>query len=285
MEYFFIRGFWKSGTNWLQNILNTHPEVAVTGEWHWHHVDRAIEAIGDIPHSKLVEFGKLEEFRRLKEGAVKSILLSVLEQEGKISENIRLIGGRTPEPAYPETVRGAKYLIMQRDGRDVLVSGMYHLLNECRKKRYKNDDPVFNELYKKFEQDPYYFKKQPHELLTWENFVKACSYDWARATRENIRFHRDSLSGKASPSLVIKYEDMLKNFEKEMKRVCKFLDIQEFDYRELKGRFGPGFRKEDPTSFYRHGIHGDWYQYFTPDVVRQFGYLASEEISLAGYIW
>ncbi|MEC7499536.1 MAG: hypothetical protein VYE67_14540, partial [Planctomycetota bacterium] len=34
-RYFGIRGCMKSGTNWAGNLLNLHPDISCTGEYHW----------------------------------------------------------------------------------------------------------------------------------------------------------------------------------------------------------------------------------------------------------
>ena len=35
MRYFCIRGFMKSGTNWLGSLIDSHESISVRGEYHW----------------------------------------------------------------------------------------------------------------------------------------------------------------------------------------------------------------------------------------------------------
>ena len=34
-KFFAIRGYMKSGTNWIGRLLNLHPQISCTGEFHW----------------------------------------------------------------------------------------------------------------------------------------------------------------------------------------------------------------------------------------------------------
>ena len=37
-KFFVVRGFMKSGTNWLCRLLNLHPDISCAGEFHWQNI-------------------------------------------------------------------------------------------------------------------------------------------------------------------------------------------------------------------------------------------------------
>ncbi|MFN9877370.1 MAG: hypothetical protein ACK557_02725, partial [Planctomycetota bacterium] len=73
-RFFCLRGFMKSGTNWLGSLLDNHPAVSCQGEYHWQ------EFVGPI-HSRNTKSSMLMDdgFRRFAiarfEGAIKRSML------------------------------------------------------------------------------------------------------------------------------------------------------------------------------------------------------------------
>lgn len=77
----------------------------------------------------------------------------------------------------------------------------------------------------------------------------------------------------------IKYEDMLANSYEEMRSMFKSLGVP-FEREELKKALdgaafarmsnGRDLGEEDPSSFYRKGVAGDWQQYFDESVEKAF---------------
>ena len=45
-RFFFLCGCYKSGTNWVQNLLNLHPEMDVVGEFHFDVLTRVRQLTG-----------------------------------------------------------------------------------------------------------------------------------------------------------------------------------------------------------------------------------------------
>ena len=52
-RYFFIRGYSRSGTNWLKRLLGLHPRVRCTGEFHLYHVHKQFVDLTRSPYSNL----------------------------------------------------------------------------------------------------------------------------------------------------------------------------------------------------------------------------------------
>ena len=47
-HFFFICGCFKSGTNWVQNLLNLHPHVQVQGEFHFEVLRNAVDQLTSV---------------------------------------------------------------------------------------------------------------------------------------------------------------------------------------------------------------------------------------------
>jgi hypothetical protein len=70
-KFFFLAGCWKSGTHWIQNILNLHPEVKIKGEYHFEHLLKAMDkftgpkwCMGSKPRGKIVANAAMESMVR-----------------------------------------------------------------------------------------------------------------------------------------------------------------------------------------------------------------------------
>jgi hypothetical protein len=121
--------------------------------------------------------------------------------------------------------------------------------------------------------------------------------DWLRQAASNWRL----LVGRAvedGPALLgsdyteVRYEDLLEHPKEEVERLLGFLGVDteealvehcvsQASFEKLsKGRERG---EEDPSSFYRKGIAGDWKNYFTEEDRRVFKEEAGELLIRLGY--
>jgi Sulfotransferase family len=308
---FFVTGLGKSGTRWLMKILDSHPEVLCKGEgrffsagWRRADLDPANEkAIASSLYYALThsEYLRLwiersvwsrdgdpgEHIDALMRLATEYFLGEELSKSGK-----RLVGDKSPllDERFMQEVAtvypGARVIHIIRDGRDRTVSSMHRGWRRA--------------------SQGYLHRLSPEELARGEALREdprgstetgVFTEDWLRQAARNWRL----LVGRAvfdGPALLgpdyteVRYEDLLERPNEEVGRLLGFLGV---DAREsvVDGCVGSAsFEKlskgrergqEDPSSFYRKGIAGDWRNHFTKEDRRIFKEEAGELLIRLGY--
>ena len=187
-----------------------------------------------------------------------------------------------------------KIFYMVRDGRDVMVSAYYYYL-------------VLLESMDKNNKDTSYFKRN----LNFENiediknnlpkFIKFMfthrpsrfirfSYEgnWSDFNEEWYNYYKKN----KSKVIMVRYEDLLKDTEKELIRILNLLDVfeiknervekivEEYSFRRQSGRKQG---EENTKSFLRKGIAGDWKNKFTKESAGIFDYYAGDMLIELGY--
>ena len=266
---FFVVGYQKSGTTWLMRMLDAHPEILCRGEGRffgaaWRQKSLVKSDALRPPSSLLYAVREAEYLRlwiersvwsrnddpqehldNLARMAVDYFLQGELAKTGK-----RLVGDKSPL-LTPETVEEishvypeARVIHIIRDGRDAAVSAAHHARNFGRKPGERGSG----------------------EGIFEESRLRKLAADW------NTRVGRAVLDG---PKLLgdryveVRYEDLLLRPEAEMARLLRFLGaddggaghcVNAASFEKLsKGR---SRGQEDPSSFFRKGVAGDWISTF-----------------------
>ena len=305
---FFVTGLGKSGTRWLTKILDSHPEVLCKGEgrffsagWMRADLDPANESA--LPSSLYYALTHSEHLRLWIERSVWSrdgdpdehlnalmrlateyFLTAELSKTGK-----RLVGDKSPllDEGFMQEVGavypGARVIHIIRDGRDRTVSSMH------RGWRRANQG--------------YLHRLSPEELARGNALREgreptgAFTEGWLRQAARHWRL----LVGRAvedGPALLgsdyteVRYEDLLVRPNEEVKRLLGFLGV-DTDERLVEHcvssasfeRLSRGRQRgqEDPSSFYRKGVAGDWRYYFSEEDRRVFKEEAGELLIRLGY--
>lgn len=279
VNLFFLMGCFKSGTNWVQNILNLHPLVDLRGEFHFEVVLKAIE------HSRSVHWfrGSAAKFREAWNDAGESVVRSIMRIAAHDKPGVRWLGDRSPG-ALRTVIRGAPHIVITRDFRDVLVSWSFHHL------RVTNEEGIgvpFRDLWRRaseaFRADPEGFNPMDG-LLGHEPYVRKHARTWAeivRTTRRNAPLMRD----EGTPVLELRYESLHEDLAGNRRRLFEHLGLDPGDAAEPspETKTTPGFEKEDRASFYRRGKVGDWKRYLDDRIVRTIKEVAGEELIAEGY--
>jgi len=308
---FFVTGLGKSGTRWLTKILDSHPEVLCKGEgrffsagWRRADLDPANEkALASSLYYALThsEYLRLwiersvwsrdgdpdEHLNALMRLATEYFLVEELSKSGK-----RLVGDKSPlldegfmrevGAVYP----GARVIHIIRDGRDRTVSSMHRGWRRA--------------------SQGYLHRLSPEELARGEALrggsrgltqTGVFTEEWLRQAARNWRL----LVGRAvedGPALLgsdyteVRYEDLLERPNEEVERLLGFLGVDtekslvehcvsSASFEKLsKGRERG---QEDPTSFYRKGVAGDWKNLFNERDRQVYKEEAGELLIRLGY--
>ena len=273
-RFFCLRGFMKSGTNWLGGLLNTHHEISVVGEFHF---EAVVAELNQMFRNNVI-YSEVPDLPAATRGRFDELIRSTIRQAADAKAS--LIGDRTPHSIEPITLRAAPHISIIRDGRDVLVSRAFHLFNNPQAHRLFKRLPEMAKTWEHFKADPWFFQKNPDQLLCYEVMVRESGIAW------NNQVIADQTVNERHPNLPIafvRYEDLHADVYKERRRLFEFLEVDPEACDEIEGDLNPGFREERPDEFFRKGVVGDWKLYFTDDTKKWFGDVASPALKHLGY--
>ena len=270
-NFFCIRGFMKSGTNWICRILKSHPEVDCIGEFHWESFYRALDQnIARIAPKR----------RETLDHAVRPELEQMVRRSlTKLSTKPALwIGDRTPTTIDPVVISDAVHFVAVRDFRDVIVSRMFHLYSHPRVTGVFDKYPKMKTRLEKFEANPWYFRDNPNELVDNEEIVRTSAREW------KAFLHSDRKTIEANPKLEIlkvKYESLHQDFDGQVKQMFDLLGLSVPD---LPDSVRPGHAEEKPNSLNRKGEVGDWRNYLNDQTKRWINDELLDELMELGYV-
>ncbi len=284
-EFFFVRGHPRSGTNWVEAVLNLHPQVHCFGEFHFEDIRIAIDELQNQPW-QLMAGGELK-------AVVDDCFMDMVRRSMLVFENNKpgatWIGDRTPR-ALRVFLEGAPHFLVIRDGRDILLSWTYHIM---RMRPHVVAAVVPKELregfgvnYVKYKDNPSYFLEHPEELLTDEGWVRFVAEGWAkrmRLDREAIeRIDRREIDARI---MTVRYESLHSDLAGTQRAMYEFLGVDPEEAGPLSKdtRTTAGFEQEDPTSFWRHGQVGGWKKYSNDRFKQWFKDAAGEALVEFGY--
>ena len=273
-KFFVVRGFMKSGTNWLCRLLNLHPDISCAGEFHWQNI--AGPFVSNLDNSNLFnqKTGLRHEMWMRMDRMMKECMVLANHPDAT------WIGDRTPAHIAPSVVMDARIFNLIRDGRDVLVSRTYHFFN------YPTVFPKFAEMpenkrrLREFKLDSHFFIKNPDELLGCTEFVEESAHYWAEAIELDDKATKDLPDERV---LRVFYEDLHRDIAQQRKRLYEFLEVDPDQAAELSFNTEPGFEKEIPNRFLRKGAIGDWKNYMTPAAMDSFLKHAGDTMEQLGY--
>jgi hypothetical protein len=251
MRYFFVCGAPKSGTTWLQRLLDAHPAVVCSGEGHF--IERLAAPMFQVgkqynAHLQLVAervyeghpyYNALEEHDLAP--LVRSFIITLMARRHKPGAVV--IGDKTPR--YTEFLNQLRtlfpdscFLHMVRDPRDVAVSLLHHGLRAGYADALTRGSRVQAEIT--------------------ANAAQA----WLKA---QVLFGRFA---EANPEqcLELRYEDLSVSPDDVLARTFRFLGVSDAPDIVDAAKESASFEKwagrkpgdEDKTSFFRKGLVGDW---------------------------
>jgi len=276
---FFICGSPKSGTTWVQLLLNRHPEISCVGESHLVPLLARIAPLID-DHNRMQRerntrifagidgfppFPEIEdEDRRIFFAA----LLDRMMAKAATKPTFRAIGEKTPEIVEQLTlvlsvVPDARIVHVIRDGRDVAVSSWHHLLRNA---------PAGTDL-----SGIDFARYMPLAAKSWNTLVRM-GREWGRANPERY--------------LEIRYEALHADPDRVLDGLFAFLGVTSDPrirqdciaataFEALSGRTAG---LEDRQSFLRKGVSGDWQNWFDAGLNDAFLTIAGDLMAELGYV-
>lgn len=312
-QLFFLVGHGRSGTTWLQTILDSHPEVLCQGEgWVFNRNYRREDFRELNPHLKVSslynailtsEYLKLwiersiwgkgasveEHLDNLTNLSVNYFLTRKLEGTGK-----RIAGDKTASPGIetleeiPRVCPEAKVINIVRDGRDVAVSVAHFLWNHAMHEDggiYELDEEEL-EKREEYRKDPSAFEQKS---IFSEKRLTGIASGWnsevSQATGRGPALLGDNY-------LEVRYESLLTQPETEVRRILGFLGADASEQATRKCVDATGFERlsrrksgqEDSSSVrFRKGVAGDWKNVFTERDKRIFREQAGDLLVKLGY--
>jgi hypothetical protein len=310
---FFVVGYQKSGTTWLQKMLDTHPEVLCDGEGrpfgrNWRQEYLKQKAASYPPTSLYHAILSAEDLRYWVERSVWSKRDDTEEHLGNLTRlaveyfltqrllksGKRFVGDKTvlQEPGivreigeiFPE----ARVIHIVRDGRDVAVSAMHHRWNQAEDRggtvALKPEEVRKRAAYA---EDPETLIASGGGIFS-EGWLESRSAKWAERVGGTVKDGPALLGPRYAE---VRYEDLLVQPEREMERLFGFLgaDASEGVVRRCVeaasfGRLSQGRKRgEEAASFFRKGIAGDWKNVFTERDRAVFKDAAGDVLVALGY--
>jgi len=280
LRWFFVRGHARSGTNWVCALLNLHPRILCVGEMHFEILRKAV----DHYLTPRVSVAASEPLASMTRDWLAQLVERTLQTLAQRKPAAQWVGDRTPTLLQP-LLPGCRHIVVVRDGRDVLVSWTLHMLARGGVKE-KVSGPAMRRVEAMFREDPKCFEREPQLLLSDERWVRHCARLWSSFIEEHLdtvaAMERGDVDGQA---LLLSYEQLHDDVERERRRLYRFLDVDPDEAAPVSEttRTVPGYSADDPRSFHRKGVVGDWKRHATDDFRRWFKEEAGQALVRLGY--
>lgn len=287
-RFFFVSGHPRSGTNWVSSLLNLHPDAFCDGEFHFLILRWAMDGYTSLPWY----LGAQEPYKSIAERNFHQLIRESLIQRAKDRRNGHVptaLGDHTPRLfRVMITPPEARYIIVQRDGRDVLVSYTHHLLNTGAPDVIPESiRPFFIKQLERSKRSAADQHDAAAALLTYEPWVRYYAAFWSEHIWHDKRiFGSVAAQGFAPFVKFVKYETVRADVERGRTDLYDFLGLDPAKAAPVspETNTAPGFGgRLDVKSFYRKGESGDWHNHFTADTARWFKEAAGPALIELGY--
>ena len=271
---FFVVGCQKSGTTWIERLLNQHPQVACEGEGHF--CDTLIpvmqQALNYYTNAQ-VESDRMDAAHQpLRDdllGISRLLIDQILVRFIKAKPNpdaVTAVGEKTPEhsnsiPLLRELFPQAKFIHIIRDGRDACVSGWAHLNRKGQSDQFKS-----------FAEYASYFAERH-----WLPYLIHARQEGHQAPGQYIEITYETLRADPVPGTTALFEFL--QVDADPTTVQQAVDGASF--KAMSGGRAPG--QEDASSHMRKGIVGDWKNHFDDESLAAFNAHAEPLLRALGY--
>ena len=272
-RHFFIVGCQKSGTTWIQHLLDGHPELRCHGETYLAAVLAPLLKQVQQAYNQRQNAGHVGEMRDEDLIAIFRVAAGINMarwiEDTEDAAAIKVIGEKTPEhtlcmPTLLAAFPDARFIHIIRDARDVCVSGWFHNLRDGGET----------------------FRQRFPELNSYIQYT--LTHHW----KPYIQQARAFGGGHAHRYLELRYESLHEQPEVEIGRMLQFLEVDDGEasiaacakagsFERLAGGRGQG--QEDRGSFFRKGVVGDWRNHFDASNIATCQHCAGDMLRELGY--
>lgn len=273
----FIGGAPKSGTNWVEKLLNVHSDILATGEnglFGWPDTDKLETIMGaNPPRPYAYAAPKCAPYRTRAATAYAGQAERVLKQVADIA-GVAVVADKTPEygmylPSILETLPEARYIHCVRDPLDAAVSRFFHERNVLR----KSPDLCLLPLDNGLRSHVLNFNSTPSVLGDMFKIPKLLDWTLQECLEGHISFE---ISGYCERVHIVRYEDLVSDFVKTASELFSFCGVEvssvfleaaalQTNFSRLANGRMPG--EADEQHFFRKGIVGDHLNYMTPSQI------------------
>jgi hypothetical protein len=252
LQYFFVTGNPKSGTTWMQLMLDAHPNVVCSGEGHFIYtfLDPLLKMKDGFNQRQKLAFERVYQGKRFYNDITnddvieiaRAFMLKAMTQ--RVTAETLAVGDKTPKNnrrlgdlgvVFPE----AKVINIVRHPYDMAVSRLHH----ARRAGIPQAVVPGTKAY--------------IECLT------AAAQDWTAGQEGVARLQ----ARRPGVLLELRYEDMLVDPHTGARAMFRHIGVSDADaivnacveataFEALSGGRKPG--EEHATSFFRKGVAGDW---------------------------
>lgn len=272
---FFVGGIPKSGTTWLQLLLDAHPQISCRGEGHF--CDSLDTLLRDalVQHNSIIQRKNADiapagaafaEFTPAHLRYLLAAAIALLITDG--AGDATIIGEKTPDnvfafPRLHELFPAARFVVIMRDGRDCVTSTWFHNLRvdpDGARRRF----PCFAE------------------------FVDVAAQAWAAGIETGWRF----MDEHPHSCMSVTYESLVRAPDATVASLLEFLGadtdaavvrqcVDAAAFPRLAGGRQAG--DEERRSFFRRGVIGDWRNQFDAAALDAFEKRAGAVLRRCGY--
>jgi hypothetical protein len=294
-EKFFIYGHARSGTTLLTRLVRLHPEVHCNYQAHFFTrapLLQALVADPDVRSWLVRRSNRWNRGRDLSPVVLRAVADFILERDAQLV-NKRIVGDKSPNSLlngqavtllhniYPD----ARLVFIVRDGRDAALSHRFQQFIDVTQHLSKADWCI-REQYST-NPEPYLHGERS---LFMEKSIRQAAAGWVQNITETDQMGRQLF---AEHYLSLRYEDMIKNPQTEIKRIWEFLgaDISDPVLDEILA----AEMQQNPDADWQHekageivaplqkGKQGSWRMLFTSRDREVFKQIAGEMLIKWGY--
>ncbi|GMR05685.1 MAG: hypothetical protein BMS9Abin25_0260 [Gammaproteobacteria bacterium] len=281
-EHFFIVGLPKSGTTWVQHLLNSHEDVICRGESHFfdilfpqiqrsfqHYNKEILNQGGIVAHLK--EYGGHVESLNYRIDDTHLVLLYCIyimfrkwiDSDG----NALILGEKTPDSIrhlnlINSLLPRSKIIHVIRDGRDCATSAWFFNLSGMKSNKIVTQ--------------------------SFDNFASRFLKEW----KSNITMAQTMGIELGDRYCEVRYEALLEQTNLEVTKLARFLGIRD-EHKIVEQcvrnacfeKMGDGHPQghELKTAFVRKGISGDWKNHFSADLSHRAWSIAGDLLDSLDY--
>jgi hypothetical protein len=310
---FFVAGHQKSGTTWLMEMLDAHPEILCRGEGrpfgrNFRQEHKKGRRRGYPPVSLYNAIASSEDLRSWIERSVWSkrdnanehlrnltrLAIEYFLIHQLVKTDKRMVGDKTVllSPHIVKEIGGifpdARVIHIIRDGRDVAVSTMHHIWNQAEDQGgTSRATPAQLAKREAYRENPQKLLESGEGIFP-DGWLGDYAAQWSASVGKSVK---DGPLSLGNSYVEVRYEDLLYSPEEELGRLLEFLGAEADKGTVSRCVSAATFEKlsegrkrgEEAASFYRKGIAGDWKSVFTEQNKQEFKAAAGDLLIELGY--